>query len=354
MSGALKVGIVGMGTIGVIHADAYQATGEAHVAAICDASVDRLETEGDRLNVPGRFTDYHDLLKSDVDAVSVCVPNALHREVAVAAAQAGKHVLLEKPMAISAAEAAEILTAVEGAGKVGQIGMCSRQYASSLVLREHIEAGGLGEIYYMRAVYVRRRGIPGLGGWFTTKSASGGGPLIDLGVHSIDLAMWLSGLWKPTSVSASTFAKFGPRMRDYHYVDMWAGPPRFDGVFDVEDFVTALIRFGDRATLSIEVSWAGNTPEKRYLELFGDSGGVRLVDDGPIRILTEHGDRPADLELQYDPKPNRFESQARKFIAACRGESPPPATLREGLVLMKLIDAIYASAEAAEEVAVDV
>ena len=113
--------------------------------------------------------------------------------------------------------------------------------------------------------------LPGLGGWFTTMAESGGGPMIDLGVHWFDISMWLSGLWNPTAVSAKTYAKFGPRMKDYKYVDMWAGPPKFDGVCDVEDYSTGMIRFGNDATLGFDISWAGNAEDRMYVEILGDS-----------------------------------------------------------------------------------
>jgi predicted dehydrogenase len=352
MSKRVKVGVIGLGAIGTVHADSYAATGEAEIAALCDIDAARLKQHGDRLNVKGRFTDYHELLKSDVEAVSICVGNTLHRDVAVAALAAGKNILLEKPMAMNAVQAAEIVAAGEKAGKVTQIGMVWRQNPTSQVVREYVQSGVLGEIYHMRAVMIRRRGIPGLGGWFTTKAQSGGGPLIDIGVHWFDLSMWLSGLWEPTSVSAACYAKFGRSMRQYRYVGMWAGPPKYEGTFDVEDYATGLVRFGKKASLAFEIAWAANTPEEAYIEILGDKGGVRTFDGKPLLIATEHQDRIADISPKYNDKANNFETQARKFLAACRGETPPAATAREGLTVMKLIDAVYASSEEGREVAI--
>ena len=349
MAEKLKVGIIGIGAIGAIHADSYRSTGQVDITAVCDVDEDRLAVECDRLDVKACFSDYTQLLASDVEAVSVCVGNALHREVAIAVLQAGKHCLLEKPMAMNAAEAGGILAAAKGSKGVLQIGMARRQQADAQVLREYVEAGLLGEIYHMRAVLIRRRGIPGLGGWFTTAAKSGGGPLLDLGVHWFDAAMWLSGRWDPTSVSAKVYAKFGPKMRDYKYVSMWAGPPRYDGVFDVEDYAAGMVRFGEKATLSFEIAWAANTKEQSYVEILGDKGGARVF-AGPLKILTEHNGRLADIAPKYDAKINMFDVQAEKFVAACRGESPPAATGEQGLCVMKLIDAIYASSDAGREV----
>ena len=349
----LKLGIIGMGAIGTVHANAFTAVGEGKVSAICDVDAEKLDTAGEKFDVKQRFDDYTDLLKTDVDAVLVCVGNALHRDVAVAAIESGKHVFLEKPMALNGREAAEITAAAEKADRVFQMGMVWRHNAISKVIRESVEGGLLGAIYHMRAVMVRRRGIPGLGGWFTTMAESGGGPMIDLGVHWFDLCMHLSGHWNPTAVSAKTYAKFGSKMADYTYVGMWAGPPKLDGTFDVEDYSTGFVRFADRASMTFEIAWAANTEGGSFIEILGETGGVRAHDGKPLRIYTEHAGRLADIEPKFKEDANMFEEQARSFAAACRGECPPAATARQGLTVMKLIDAIYASSEAGAEIKID-
>jgi len=352
MAKKLKVGIIGIGAIGTVHANALAAVGEAELTALCDVDAEKLAAAGEKLNVPRRFEDYRELLAGDAEAVLVCVGNALHREVAVAALKAGKHVFLEKPMAMNAAEAAEIVAAAAKAKTVLQVGMAWRQDPAARVVRDYVEKGLLGEIYHIRAVLVRRRGIPGLGGWFTTKAQSGGGPMIDVGVHWFDIAMWMSGLWNPTSVSARTYAKFGPRMADYRYIGMWAGPPKLDGVFDVEDYSTGFVRFGDKATMSFEIAWAANAADETFVEVLGEKGGARVFDGKPLRILTEQNGRVADVAPQFNTNVNRFESQMRALLSACRGQCPPAATGEQGLTVMKLIDAIYASSDAGKEVAV--
>lgn len=346
----IKIGIIGVGAIGAVHADAYRAAPASEITAICDVSDERLAEIGDKYNVPCRFKDYTELLKSDVDAVSICVGNTLHRKVAIAALKAGKHILLEKPMAMNAREAAEIAAAGRKAKKVVQIGMVLRQDEQVRVVRNYIRKGLFGEIYHTRAAWVRRRGIPGLGGWFTTKSASGGGPLIDLGVHMFDVSMHLSGHWKPTSVSAMNYAKFGKNMRDYRYVSMWAGPPRLAGVCDVEDYSVGLVRFGKKATLVFEIAWAANIAEDiMQVDILGDKGGARVLDGKPLTIYTEHNDRVANVAPLLNTSANRFHRQADLFIKACRGECPPAATAQEGLTVMKLIDAVYASSARGRE-----
>ncbi len=162
--------------------------------------------------------------------------------------------------------------------------------------------------------------------------------------------MWLSGLWKPTSVSATTYAQFGPRMKNYKYVNMWAGPPKFNGVFDVEDYAAGLVRFGRKATMSFEIAWAANTREESFVEILGDKGGARVLDGKSLEIFTEHNGRLANIAPQYNPNVKIFDVQAQKFLAACRGKCPPAVTGQEGLTMMKLIDAIYASAKQGREV----
>jgi predicted dehydrogenase len=352
MSKTVKIGIVGAGAIGNVHAGAFGAVSGAQVAAISDIDAAKLKAAGEKYKVSGLFENYRDLLGTDVDGVVVAVGNTLHKEVSVAALKAGKHVLLEKPMAMNAGEAQAIVQASRQAKKVLQIGMVNRQNPAGRLIRDHVRKGTFGKIYHMRATLIRRRGIPGLGGWFTTKAQSGGGPMIDIAVHYFDFAMWMSGLWKPTSASAMTYAKFGTDMRKYRYVSMWAGPPKFDGVCDVEDYATGIIRFGRAATMTFDIAWAANSREENYVEILGDKAGVRLLDGKPLTILTEHGEHIADIAPQYNANVNLFESQARSFAARCRGEEPaePYATGEEGVTMMKVIDAVYASGKNGKEV----
>ncbi len=350
MSDKVRIGIIGVGTIGSVHADAYAKVENAEVVALCDILPDRLEEKGARHGVNTLYQNYHDLLADpNVEAVSVCVPNYIHSEIAIAAFEAGKHVMLEKPMAMNPRQGLDICAARDRAGKVLQMGMVRRQADDSQAVKKMVEDGDLGEIYHIHVVQIRRRGIPGLGGWFTTKAKSGGGPIIDIGVHSFDLAMWLSNLWEPTAVSAMTYAKFGSPMENYHYVGMWAGPPNYGGVFDVEDYACGLVRFGRKATMNFDIAWAANSPGANYVEILGDRGGLRLG-DGPLVLLTEHNTRLADIKIQYPGGTDPFVRELEKFAAAVRGEAPPAATGEEGVVALKIIAGIYESAEKGCEV----
>ena len=355
MSQPLRVGIVGAGVIGMFHVDAVKAApGQLELVAFCDSSDSALAEAGRKvgLDADHLHTDYHALIADDVDAVFVCVPNFLHKDVTIAALEAGKHVLCEKPMATSAADAAAMQAAADQARKLLQIGMVQRFDAGAQVAKGLIDAGELGEIYHVRAIQIRRRGVPGLGGWFTTKALSGGGGLIDVGVHWLDLSMHLGDLWDPTAVSAQTYAKFGVRMGGYVYSSMWAGPPKLDGVCDVDDYATGLVRFGDRATLNFEIAWAANAQDASVVEVLGTEGGLRCLDGEPLTLLTEHNGRLADIKLDTANVKGGFGVQAANFAAACRGEADPKTPADHGVTLCKLMEGIYASSEGNREVAV--
>ena len=347
----VRIGIIGCGAIGSVHADAFAKVADAEVVALCDVIPDKLQAKAERHHVGKTYDDYHKLLADpEIDAVSVCMPNHMHAPIAIDAFKAGKHVFLEKPMALNAELGKSILAARDAAGKKLQMGMVWRQTPEAAVVKEAVDKGRLGEIYQMRVKMIRRRGIPGLGGWFTTKAMSGGGGLIDLAVHFLDLSMWLSSNWEPTRVSAKTYSKFGTPIRDYHYVSMWAGPPKYDGVFDVDDYAAGLVRFGGRATLSFEVAWACNAEPESYIELLGTKGGVKVgTKDGTV-LHTELDGRLADVELFYDKTPDRFVLEMEKFVAAVQGRGEVAATGEEGVVTMKLLDAIYESSELDREV----
>ena len=199
MSGKVRIGIIGCGTIGSVHANAYAKVEEAEVVALCDLLPDRLKEKAELHKVARTYVDYKELLADpEIDAVSICVPNDMHAPIAIDAFAAGKHVLLEKPMTLSAELGQKILDARDQSGKLLQMGMVWRQRDEAQLVKKEIEAGRLGEIYQIRVKLIRRRGIPGLGGWFTTKSESGGGGLIDIAVHFLDLVMWGADCWIPS------------------------------------------------------------------------------------------------------------------------------------------------------------
>ncbi len=231
--------------------------------------------------------------------------------------------------------------------------MVRRQEPVAELIRDYIRQGLLGEVYQISIRQIRRRGIPGLGGWFTTQAQSGGGALIDIAVHSFDLALWATNYWNPTRVSAQTYAKFGSPIRDYKYVNMWAGPPKLDGVFDVDDFTAGFVRFENKATMSFEVAWAANAEDVNSIEFLGTKGGIRLG-RGPQDILlrTEQNGMLTDVRPVFSTDGDPFVKELSKFVGAINGENEVPATGEQGVIDMRLLDAVYHSARLRQEVEV--
>jgi predicted dehydrogenase len=219
--------------------------------------------------------------------------------------------------------------------------------------------GRLGSIYHVKASMYRRRGVPGLGGWFTTKARSGGGPLIDLGVHLLDAALHLMGHPRVLRASGATYSNFGRRMEDYAHTDMWAGPPDFAGTCDVEDHATALLRCEGGATIELNATWAMNIPDEALpdgLAVFGDAGGCRFgLQDRRLTIATEAHRAPADLTPHFravEPGKQAWDAQARAFQALLERGGEPIATAAQGRAVQAAIEAIYRSATEAREVEV--
>lgn len=347
-----RIGIIGMGMMGTIHAKEFQAVPGAEVAAVCDTRPDVLHARADEFGVEQRYADYRKMLRDpNLDAAIIGTPNFTHCKIALDAFKAGKHVLCEKPMALNASQARRMTTAAKKARKVLQMGMIWRHKAECRVAKEMIEKGILGRIYHIHLVLRRRRGIPGLGRWFTTKALSGGGVLVDIGVHFFDLVMWLTNNWNPVRAGASLHSEFGSPLRRYVFTSMWAGPPNYKGTFDVDDYATGIVRFPQNVTLTFEFSWAANCRPEDSVDVLGNKGGMRLCDGDGLKLFTEYNGRVADVRPQYeDASPS--EVQARSFVAAIRGKRKPAATGEEGLTVMKLLDAIDKSSRLNREVAI--
>lgn len=338
----IRVGIIGAG-IGRQHLRGYLGVPGARITAICDLDAARAEQLARENGVEAQvFTDYHALLDAGcVDAVSVCVPNFLHAEVAIACLEAGLHVLCEKPLAMNALEAQSIADAAQKSGKVCMVSHVLRFRDDVLALKSEIESGNIGEIYYARAMARRISGIPKWGGWFTQQKLSGGGPLIDTGVHILDLAWWLCGCPTPISASGVAYAKFGPRK-----LGLGAGGAGNDeGVFDVEDLAAGLIRFENGLSLHFEATWAIHAPgDERFCHLHGTQGAI-LWDDAP-KIIDENGVVSSVTAQSGDAWTN----QMAHFIACIQNGAAPDPDAAQGVVMMRILDALGQSARDGREI----
>ena len=356
---SFRLGIIGAGSIARFHAEAAAAAG-LEVAVVCDVDRERAESLADSYPGAAVTTSVDELLaKKELPAVVVAVPNHLHKDYAIRAVRAGKDVLLEKPMATSVVECRAIMEAVQRTDRLVQMGFVGRHSPASVAVRELIEAGRLGEFYHAKASLYRRRGIPGLGRWFTTRSKSGGGVLIDLGVHLIDLVMHLGGSSRPTRASGVCWSRFGSPIEDYEYTEMWSGPPRLDGVFDVEDAAAGLIRFDNGLTLELNTTWAANICEGSLTEgitLLGDRGGCWFdVWGTQIKLATGQDDEVIDLQPRFtqpDTWVAAWERQYEHFVKMVTERARPDASLDDGRKVQAVIEALYRSSREDREVEV--
>lgn len=350
MADKLKVGIIGAGCISPSHVNGYRNAG-AEVVAICDIDPVALQRAEANFRIPVLVDSAEKIYAMDeLDAVSVCTPNYLHSEMAIALLKSGKHVLSEKPMAVTVAQAQAMVDTAKETGKLLMCGHNQRFLPECQKAAELREDGVLGEVYHARCGWIRRRGIPGLGGWFTTRAMSGGGPLLDIGIHVLDRTWFMMGKPKPVAVSGMTYSKFGD-IEKYVCEGMWSGPRRPGGTMDVEDFATALVRFENGATLQFEVSWAANREDEgQYSILMGDRSGISVDGKG----LTLYGQAAGSImtsNLRFDK--NEYADRHQHFVdcltygdkCICPGE--------DGLVMQKVLCGIQQSAAENREVRID-
>ncbi len=349
----IRVGIVGVG-VGRLHLKGYQVlSNDVEVVALCDANVSRLNEIADAYDVPLRYSDFEKLFaSSEIEAVSICLPNYLHAPVSIAALEAGLHVLCEKPLAESVISGQKIAEAVAKAP--GKFMICfNRRYRLDVQWMKQILAQGLlGQIYQVKAGWVRETGIPAWAGWFLDKTMSGGGPLIDLGVHMLDAALWLLDYPQPLTVSGSVQAHFGPRN-----VKTWLAPAT-PFPYTVEDSALAFIRLAEGVALNLETSWASHTKpglDDFFITLMGTEGSIELyvpnyATENTLTLYTEVGGTPVVTRPVVKLSKSDHEYAVAEFIKCINEDTPPTASVEQGLTVMRIIEAVYQSAELGHEV----
>ena len=342
MKRRLRMGVVGLG-MGQGHAQGYQSHSGAELVALCDVDEARLQTVAATMEVPEQYTDTRKMFRqAGLDAVSIAVPNKFHAPLTIAALQAGLHVLCEKPMATTVKEAERMQAAARKARRNLMINFSFRFNEASGALKQQVEAGTIGDIYFGRSVWHRRRGMPG--GWFTDKELAGGGPLIDLGVHRLDLALWLMGYPEPVAVSGSTYDLIARKV---------ARKERRK--YTVEDLACGIVKFANGATLILEASWALNIREPEHMSttLYGTRGSLvqKNVEGGyqfTAELFTEEEGNffTKTLESRTVPTPSAY----HEFVDSILEKRQPSATGEQGLKVMKILEGIYKSAEKGREV----
>lgn len=342
MAQGIRVGIVGAGWPGLKHAEGYKLAGGFTVAAVSDLIPARRRKLMDETGATREYGDALDLLKDiQVDAISICLPNAMHFPVAMAALKAGKHVICETPPALNAGEARKLATAATRAGKVLLYGFQRRFGGSEQAARLAIEKGYIGAPYHVRASWMRTRGIPTGTGWYADRAKSGGGAMLDMGIQMLDLAWTLLGQPRPTSA----YAVFNQRFRG-------ALPPQTP--YDVEDAGFALLKFEKDKSLELAVSWAINQPPRdngTKCQVYAEKGA--LVVYNPQGPLLYRGFTPAGEAKETPlktPKVVSYHAMMRHFKECIAGGALPMASANDGVILMQMTDAIYKSAESGRSV----
>lgn len=350
----LRIGLIGAGNIAKTHLAAYKNVENAEIVAICDINPEVLKKTAEEFGITKTYTDEAQMLKNEeLDACDVAVWNCNHASCSIMALNAGKHVLCEKPMAANAKEAQEMIDAAKKNGKLLMIGFVLRFGDEAVIAKDFIDNGYLGDIYYSKATYLRRHGAPG--GWFTDKSRSAGGPVIDLGVHVIDLTRYLMGKPKALSVFASTENRLKNRPHLKTTVAWKPDNATPHDKYDVEDFAVALIKYDNNKTTLLETSYSINGEEVTKKELYGTKGGMNLNGAG-LKIYTEVNDYLADISpktANYIYSAEMFTAEMAHFVDCALNGTECRASAEDGLEVMKILDAIYESARTGHEVSIN-
>ncbi|MCX7933959.1 MAG: Gfo/Idh/MocA family oxidoreductase [Planctomycetota bacterium] len=349
MSSTIRIGMIGAGGIAGAHVQYLKPIAGVEVVALADprpGACENLAKQQGLSNVK-MFADYHDLLAlKEIDAVSVCTPNWLHAKPTIEALKAGKHVMVEKPLAMNAKEGEAMCAAAKRAKRVLSIGFQHRFRPEAQFIRRLIAEGALGKIIYCRAQALRRRGIPSWG-VFGQKKLQGGGPMIDIGVHILELSHFLMGKPQPEAAVGACYTYLGNRKPD-------ATAPWGDWdykTYTVEDLATGFVRFAGGLSLVIESSFAAHIEKDVFATtILGTKGGAVMGDDG-VKVFTDMSGKMVNIAPAFVGRDDAFAVKMRSWIEAIRG-APNPAPGEDGLVIQKILDAIYASAEKGHEVAI--
>lgn len=342
----LRIGIVGAGNIANnAHLPAYAKIDNAHVVAVADICAERAEETARKYGIPEWYTSVEQMCEeAEIDAVDICTWNSGHAPVAIAAAKAGKDILCEKPMTTSVANAVKMAKAVKENGVGFMLAVPGRFGAANEYIRGLMERGELGDVYYGKTAYIRRRGTPF--GWFTDLKHSGGGPVIDIGIHGIDAAWYLMGNPKPTRVSAQVNTQIG----DYQTkgVGRWHGTPCPDNQFDVEDSGMGVIHFENGAMLVFEASWAINAPDGSSTLVCGSKAGAT------VSPLTVYGERDGYLSTDTITvqERDRFAEEISHFADKMMNGGEVRYPLEQAVQMQQILEAIYRSGKEGKEITI--
>ncbi len=351
--GMTRLGILGCGVISDDHAAGYIAAG-AQVVAVADLRESARRRLAERFGVPEQYESATALIDhAQVDAVSVALPNHLHAPISIRALDAGMHVLCEKPMALNRHEAAQMVAASRRSGRLLMMGMNQRFIPAVQKAAGLVASGALGDVYHVEAVQRRRYGIPGLGGWFTTRKLAGAGPLFDCGSHAFDRAWYIMGRPQPMTAFGVAHDRFAHPISAYQFPgSMHAGPPVLGGTKDVEDFAVGLVTFANGATLTLEASWAEHSDAaERTTRILGSKAGAVIGRAPGVKLfaITNHRLDDTTIDAPEDDGTGRF----RHFVDCIEGRAECLCPGEQGLVVQSVLDALLESSRTGRAVAVE-
>lgn len=351
----LKVAVIGCGTIAnSAHIPAYLKNDEVEIKYFCDIILEKAQACVEKYGCGQAVRDYHDFLNDpELDAVSVCTHNDFHSVISIDFMRAGKHVLCEKPAARILSEALEMQKVAHETGMILNIGVVNRFNTYVMKVRELIENGELGEVFHVYASFRSHRSIPGIGGDFTIKEKSGGGVLIDWGVHFLDLILYCCCDAKPLAAYGNAFSKLGKDIKNYEYLSMWASDTaELDGTYNVDDSVTGIVRT-DGPVISFNGAWAQNIGEREmFIDFMGDKAGIRLEYCSDFRIWSVKNGMLTETQVKSRTT-DMYENEVNDFIRCIKCGDKNQQYIDYAVETSKVLQAIYDSSEANKEIIID-
>ena len=354
MKDKINIAVIGCGNIAnSAHIPAYMASPHAEIRYFCDIIPERADEQVRKNGCGKAVYDYHEILDDpDLDAVSVCVHNNLHSVISIDFMRAGKDVLCEKPAARVLSEALEMEKVSYETDRILSIGVCNRYSTAVNKMKDIIASGELGEIYHVYASFRAYRSIPGIGGAFTTFEESGGGALIDWGVHYLDLIEYVCGDPKPLTVSGEAFSKLGCDIPNYHFTHMWAEQDyNTDGTFDVDDSVTGLIRT-EGPVISFNGAWAENINEGgTFIDFMGTKGGIHHDYCGGFTLFTEKDGMLITAKPDFRMV-NMHREEVLDFVESAREHRRNRNDIANAIITSRIMQGVYDSSAKHREVVV--
>lgn len=351
MAGTLKVGVIGVGGIAKTHFPGWKESPHAELAALADVVPEALRQAGEAHGISRLYSKPEELIADpDLDIVDICTPNNYHAPLAIAALNAGKHVLCEKPLAPTPAQIREMIAARDRSGKQLMTAQHFRFQGNSKALKAEIDRGILGNVYHARSWMLRRAAAPTRPG-FIMKEHSSGGPCIDIGVHILDLTLWMMGFPRPVSVTGVTQDRLAKQPGAF---SIWGGPIPQEK-FDVEEMAAAFVRFENGATLILEVSWLlhhKTTGEDMQMWLYGDRAGAHWPDN---ELLWSNNETQQQMNMTL-VRAEGGEPHAKECVAfaeAIAAGKPSPVPAEQSLIVMTILDGLYRSAAEGREIRLD-